>query len=230
MKAILLDIEGTTTDISFVYETLFPYARRDFEATFEGGGILGTRWDEPEIQKAVSQLAGGIAKASPHAAAGAALALMSADIKDTGLKALQGLIWDAGYQNGELKGHVYSDLLPLLKRTQAQGIPVAIYSSGSIHAQKLIFGHSIEGDLRPYIQAYFDTTTGPKVQALSYLLIARDLKIKAQDILFVTDHLGEAEAAKAAGMQVRVALRRRPEPIKLNHGFLTLTNFDGLLP
>jgi len=228
MKVLLLDIEGTTTSISFVYDTLFPFARRELERTFVGEGLLVRGWSRPEVAEAVRLLAGGAGASSPAAAAGAALALMHADVKDTGLKALQGLLWKAGYDRGELRGHVFGDVPATFERAAALGVRVAIYSSGSVQAQRLIFGCSEAGDLGRYIEAYFDTTTGPKKAAASYVAIADALGCEPGAILFGTDNLDEAKAAREAGLDAWLAVRPGNPPLAEGHGFATFTSLDEL--
>ncbi len=172
-KAILTDIEGTTSSLSFVHETLFPYARARLpNYVANHGGDL-------------SQL----------------LAWMDADAKVTELKDIQGRIWAEGYAAGELRGHVYPDAAEALRRWHDQGRTLAVFSSGSVPAQKLIFGHSDQGDLSPLFSGWFDTTTGPKREARSYILIADALAIPPADILFLSDVAAETDAAKAAGMR-----------------------------
>lgn len=228
MKVLLLDIEGTTTSISFVYDTLFPFARRELERTFTGDGLLVRGWSRPEVAEAVRQMAGGAGASSPAAAAGAALALMFADVKDTGLKALQGLLWKAGYDRGELRGHVFEDVPGAFERAAALGVRLAIYSSGSVQAQRLIFGCSEAGDLGRFITAYFDTTTGHKKAAASYLAIAHALACEPGAILFGTDNLEEARAAREAGLEAWVAVRPGNPPLPEGHGLPTFTSLFEL--
>lgn len=228
MKVMLLDIEGTTTSISFVYDVLFPFARRELEATFAGKGILVERWDDAAIQDGVARLGGGAGKHSPVAAAAAALALMNADVKDTGLKILQGLIWQGGYERGEIRGHVYADVPAAFERAIANGVRVAIYSSGSVQAQRLIFGYSEAGDLGRFISGYFDTTTGPKKEAASYTAIAQALGVEPQDVTFGSDNLDEVRAAIAAGMQAVAAVRPGNPPLPPDHGFPVFTTLADL--
>jgi enolase-phosphatase E1 len=180
-KAILTDIEGTTSSLSFVHDTLFPYARARLPAyVAEHGGDL-------------AQL----------------LAWMDADAKVTELKDIQGRIWAEGYAVGELTGHVYPDAAAALRRWHADGLKLAVFSSGSVPAQKLIFGHSDQGDIAPLFSGWFDTTTGPKREAMSYVLIADALGISPADILFLSDIGAETDAAKAAGMQALLIDRER---------------------
>lgn len=172
-KAILTDIEGTTSSIAFVHDVLFPYARA-------------------RLPEWVAKHGGDLAQLT---------AWMDADAKVTELKEIQGRIWAEGYAVGELKGHVYPDAAEALRRWHADGLKLAVFSSGSVPAQKLIFGHSDQGDLSPLFSNWFDTTTGPKREAQSYVLIADAMGIPPADILFLSDIAAETDAAKAAGMQ-----------------------------
>jgi enolase-phosphatase E1 len=181
VKAILTDIEGTTSSLAFVSETLFPYARARLPAyVAENGGDL-------------AQL----------------LAWMDADAKITELKAIQGDIWSRGYAAGELRGHVYPDAAAALRRWHAKSLTLAVFSSGSVAAQKQIFRHSDQGDLTPLFSGWFDTTTGPKREAMSYVLIADSLGISPASTLFLSDIVAETDAAKAAGMKALVIDREQ---------------------
>ena len=189
IRAILTDIEGTTSSISFVTETLFPYARArmaDYVAA------------HPET---VAEVPGNDPVAT-------LLAWMDADAKETPLKALQGLIWAEGYADGTLRGHVYADAVAGLRRWHAAGLSLYVFSSGSVAAQKLIFAHSVAGDLTPLFSGYFDTTTGPKREAASYVKIAKSIDIPPKNILFLSDTRQEVDAARAAGMDVRLIDRQ----------------------
>ena len=185
-KAILLDIEGTTSSISFVADELFPYARRHL-ATFVAAN--------PEVAAPI------LAQVPGDDPVATLIQWIDEDRKETPLKTLQGLIWAQGYADGELKGHVYPDTPEALRRWTRAGLQVNIYSSGSIAAQKLIFGHSEAGDLTRYLSGYFDTTTGPKREAGSYAKIAAALNLDPADILFVSDVAAETDAAKSAGLR-----------------------------
>lgn len=229
MKVLLLDIEGTTTSISFVYEVLFPFARRAFEQAFAGAGLLVERWDDPQVRGAVQTMGGGAGAHSPVAAAAAALALMHADVKDTGLKSLQGMVWRSGYESRALRGHVFEDVPDALARATSAQRRVAIYSSGSVQAQKLIFGHSVAGDLTRFISAYFDTTTGPKKEPASYRAIARALAVEPARILFCSDHPAELEAARDAGCEVAAAVRPGNHPLGPEADFQTFSSLSELL-
>jgi enolase-phosphatase E1 len=192
VEAILLDIEGTTSSIAFVAEVLFPYARahlREFVAM------------HPE------EVAPILAKVPGEDPVATLLRWIDEDRKETPLKTLQGMIWAEGYASGELKGHVYPDTPEALRRWRAAGVPVHIYSSGSVAAQKLIFGHSIEGDLTPLLSGYFDTHIGPKREAGSYARIAEALGLAPDTLLFVSDVQAEVDAARAAGLRAVLIAR-----------------------
>ncbi len=184
-KAILLDIEGTTSSISFVAEELFPYSRKHL----------------PEFIAARCEEIAPILADVPGDPVTTLLQWIDEDRKETPLKTLQGLIWAQGYADGELKGHVYPDTPEALRRWTGRGLAVHIYSSGSIAAQKLIFGHSIAGDLTPLLSGYFDTTTGPKREADLYSRIVDALDLAPSELLFVSDAPGEVDAAREAGLE-----------------------------
>ncbi|SDL54009.1 acireductone synthase [Pseudomonas indica] len=196
IKAILTDIEGTTSAVSFVFDVLFPYAARhlpDFVRQHAAEPAVAAQLDatcaeagEPgaDAERVIDILLGWIAE----------------DRKATPLKALQGMVWEQGYRAGQLKGHVYPDAVEALKRWQEEGYRLYVYSSGSIQAQKLIFGCSDAGDLSPLFSGYFDTTSGPKREATSYGRIAQAIGLPAADILFLSDVVQELDAAREAGM------------------------------
>jgi enolase-phosphatase E1 len=191
VRAILLDIEGTTTPIAFVHDVLFPYARRHLR-----------QFVDP-------------------AAAAHFESLMDGDDKSTDLKALQGRIWEDGYRHGELVGEVFPDVPGAFERWRALGVRIGIFSSGSVLAQRLLFGHSSAGDLTKYLSWHFDTTTGPKADTDSYRRIATAMAIPPGAIVFISDAIRELEAAQAAGMQTRLAVRPGNPPPLEGHGFLT---------
>jgi len=219
VRGILLDIEGTTSSISFVYDAMFPYVRKHL--TFE----VFSSWMEPEYLEAFHAIARdagfdsldawlktqGLTRENPLRGAEIVckevMRLMDADSKTTGLKALQGLIWQSGFESGELKAHVYDDVPPAIAAWNAAGKDVRIYSSGSIQAQKLFFGHTIAGDLLPQFRGHYDTTTGPKKGAESYRKIAAEFGLPTGEILFLSDVVAELDAARAAGMQTALVVR-----------------------
>jgi enolase-phosphatase E1 len=221
-SAVLLDIEGTTTPITFVHDILFPYARERL------GVFLRTAGAEPAAAEALARLrrehaadeAGG---ATPPAWPVAGLAeeavpylewLMDRDRKSPGLKALQGLIWEQGYVQGELRGVVFDDVPRALRAWHAAGKIIAIYSSGSVLAQRRLFETTLEGDLTPIIAGFFDTGVGAKTAPTSYARIADALGVPSARLLFISDVTAELAAARAAGYQVRLSIRpgNPPQP------------------
>ena len=197
---ILMDIEGTTTSISFVHETLFPYALKKIP------GFISTYANEPEVraclqeaQKLVEKTEGR--KIPPHLIGEQMCQWIRTDKKHTPLKTLQGLIWKNGYESGEYKSHIYSDVLPSWKSWKKAGIRLGIYSSGSVAAQQLLFTHTSAGDLTPFLSDYFDTTTGPKKEANSYRSISGTINCPPEDILFLSDMVDELLAAREAGLR-----------------------------
>lgn len=211
-SAVLLDIEGTTTAISFVADVLFPYAAQALE------GFLRAHAQEAPVAAACALIRQDALPAEQGLAAEAqVLAVvrrqMAGDVKATGLKQLQGLIWEHGYRSGALRAHVFPDVPTAFARWRAAGRRVCIYSSGSILAQRLLFGHAEAGDLTPAIAAYFDTTTGPKKEAASYTAIAQQLGLPPAQVLFATDQLAEAQAALAGGMEAALLMRPGNAPL-----------------
>ena len=196
IKAIVTDIEGTTSAVSFVFDVLFPYAARHLpefvranaERADVAAQLLAVRQDSGEpgadVERVIAILLGWIAE----------------DRKATPLKALQGMVWEQGYLAGQLKGHVYPDAVEALQRWHREGYQLFVYSSGSIQAQRLIFGCSEAGDLSGLFSGYFDTTTGPKREAQSYQRIAQAIGLEAPAILFLSDIVQELDAAQQAGM------------------------------
>jgi len=229
---VLLDIEGTTTPVDFVLRVLFPDAHARVSLFLEAHA------SDPDVTRDVAGLrdehardtaAGRQPPAWDGAPAGAATYtrwLMDQDRKLTALKSLQGRIWAEGYAQGRLRGQVYADVPPALARWTGAGSRVAIFSSGSVLAQKLIFGHSDHGDLTPFISAYFDTATGPKREAQSYTRIAAALALPAAAGLFVSDVVAELDAAREAGMATALAVRTPPGPAPNGHP--QVASFDEL--
>lgn len=199
IRFILTDIEGTTTSVSFVYESLFPFFRTNIaklkkmesDASVQAAflDVVKLAAEEGKNLNSTDEIIQQLEEWS------------RADKKITPLKELQGLLWKEGYVSGELKGHVYSDVAPALKEWKLKGIDLGVFSSGSIAAQKLIFGYSEAGDLTAYLTAYFDTTTGGKRVIETYVLIAKELALNPQQILFLSDIKEELEAADNAGYQ-----------------------------
>lgn len=195
---VLTDIEGTTTDIAFVHEVLFPYARRALPE------LVRARRDEPEIAAALDAVRSRVAAAALTLDEVIALLLrwIDEDRKETALKTLQGIAWEAGYARGELVAPVYEDAVTALREWSARGCALAVYSSGSEHAQRLLFAHTTAGDLTPLFGAYFDTRVGAKGSPASYARIAELLRVGSSEILFLSDAAAEIAAARAAGCRV----------------------------
>jgi enolase-phosphatase E1 len=221
IKAILTDIEGTTTDIAFVHRVLFPYA---YERLAD---YLRAHADESAVQAILEQARSELKSpdADLDSLIGAFRHWIEQDLKVTPLKALQGLIWVQGYQQGDFRGHLYEDAHRLLQQWHAQGIELYVFSSGSIKAQQLIFGYSDYGDLTPLFSGYFDTTTGPKREAQSYSAIVASIGCSADEILFLSDIEQELDAARTAGMQTRLVARAEP-PAAPGHEWVS--RFDDI--
>jgi len=240
VRIILLDIEGTTTPIHFVTKTLFPYASQKLEKFLrensadeeihtlirelraqhdadERNGLKPPTWlDDTEEERRRSSVNYG-------------QWLIARDSKCTPLKALQGRIWRQGYASGELKGEVYPDVPAAFERWKRQGKKICIYSSGSVLAQRLLFGSVATGDLTPYIEAFFDTQVGAKAESASYHKIAETVSCEPERFLFLSDAPMETEAARAAGMQAvlcdrNIRAEARESTQKVIH------DFSGILP
>ena len=235
----LLDIEGTTSPISFVYNVLFPYARTRI------ADYVVSNAEDPDLQADLRQLAHENAidrsKGAPviyypqplsqdpaeslKASTAYLLWLMDQDRKSTALKSIQGRIWAEGYERGELLSEVFSDVPPALKRWH-QTARVAIYSSGSVEAQKVLFRYTQAGDLTPFVVAHFDTNTGPKVESASYSKISAALNTAPADVLFVSDSVPELNAARDAGINTLLSLRPGNAPVADDHGHQAIRSFD----
>ncbi len=209
VKAILTDIEGTTSSISFVKDVLFPYAERKIPSFLRRES---DRREVIKILKDVEEIEGK--ELSLEEVIKLLLRWIREDKKITPLKELQGLVWEEGYRKGELKGHIYEDAYEKLKEWHEKGIPIYVYSSGSVKAQKLLFSNTPYGDLTYLFSGYFDTNVGNKKDKDSYLRIARKVGLEPEDILFLSDNPQEIEAAAAAGMRViRFAREGENEPL-----------------
>jgi enolase-phosphatase E1 len=197
IRAIVTDIEGTTSSISFVKDVLFPYARKRLPAFVE------THADRPEVQHWLHEAAkeAGIIEATRQEIIELLLGWIDQDRKSTALKALQGMVWQEGYEAGEYRAHVYPEVAARLHDWRADGLHLYVYSSGSVPAQRLFFRYSEAGDLTPLFAGYFDTETGPKRETGSYAKIAEALGERPEHILFLSDIVEELDAARAAGLQ-----------------------------
>ena len=240
VRAILLDIEGTTTPIDFVTKTLFPYASRKLEVFLrknaKNAEIRGLI-EELRTQRGVDER-NGLKPPPWHddsegervgSAAAYGQWLIARDSKCTPLKALQGKIWHQGYESGDLRGEVYSDVPLALKRWKQQGKTVCIYSSGSVLAQQLLFGSVATGDLTPCINAFFDTRVGAKAEAESYKRIAGTVSLDPRRFLFLSDAAKEVEAARSAGMQALLC-EREGQSGTAGYEAKTIHNFNDIFP
>jgi enolase-phosphatase E1 len=198
IKAIVTDIEGTTSSLSFVKDVLFPYARKSMMAFVEK--YVADRQVSEQIE-AVRAIMGEPA-ASLEWVVSQLVDWIDRDQKITPLKTLQGLIWETGYRNGDFQGHVYPDAVEALRRWHEAGITLYVYSSGSVHAQKQLFAHTEYGDLTRLFSGYFDTTVGGKKEKASYVEIAARIGRKPGEILFLSDVPAELDAAALAGFKV----------------------------
>lgn len=219
IRAIVTDIEGTTTDIRFVHHVLFPYARERLDHFVRENQHniqdiltqLRTEIDEPQakIERLIEVLFG----------------FMDEDRKSTSLKALQGLIWRQGYEKGDFTGHLYADVLPVLQTWQQQGIGLYIYSSGSVAAQKLLVGYSDAGDLTDIFNGYFDTHVGAKRDVQSYRNIAEKIGLPPESLLFLSDIYQELDAAEAAGWHTLQLIRNEPDDVSHHQ---QVSRFDNI--
>lgn len=209
MKYILMDVEGTTTSISFVHDVLFPYStehlknyiNQNFSSAIVQEVLIKTQNTVREEEDLNLNREGLIEKL---------LEWVRIDRKHAALKKIQGMIWDEGYTNGEIKGHVYDEVPAILKTWKKRGIELGIYSSGSVQAQKALFSHSIFGDLTPLFSHNFDTAVGGKREVQSYKNILEELKYRPEDVLFLSDITEELDAAKAAGIHTIQLVRGLP--------------------
>ena len=231
---ILLDIEGTTSSVSFVYDVMFPFVRRELK------DYLAKQWGDPALTQAVETIAADAGHPSFDAwmkETGGEIdaqvlvrqevsRLMDNDVKATGLKTLQGLVWKSGFASGELQAHVYDDVPAALAAWQTAGLDIRIYSSGSIAAQKLFFGHTVAGNLLDHFRGHYDTTTGGKKEAASYQAIAAAYQVEPSALLFLSDVVAELDAAREAGFQTGLALRPGNTPATPGHGHAEIRQFD----
>jgi len=255
IKVYLLDVEGTVAPISFVYEQLFPYARKRManflaesltdssvvadlallveeyrtEKDADVPGLSSHGFPEPFASDLASETCGQRKKRFRAAGLQCVVAylqwLMDRDRKSTALKSLQGKIWKSGFESGELKGELFPDVPAALKRW-SELARVAIYSSGSVEAQRLLFRYSNFGDLTGLIAANFDTQTGPKQAPASYAAIAAAMKVDPAEVLFFSDVVPELDAAREAGCQTRLVAREGNAPVADTHGHMVIDSFE----
>ncbi len=241
VRAILLDIEGTTTPLDFVTKVLFPFARAHLRKYLRLQGL------SKEVQRDLEQLADeraaderrglhppSISNESAEIRLESVAAyvewIMDLDRKSTPLKSLQGKIWEEGYRTGELKGQVFPDVPRAFERWRRQGREIAMFSSGSILAQRLLFARSEAGDLTKFIRSYFDTGTGPKAERGSYARIAAALGLEPSQILFISDVSAELDSARGAGMETALSVRPGNRPQPEPHTHRVITSLDEVFP
>ena len=208
LRAIVTDIEGTTSSLSFVHEVLFPYAARHL------ADFVRARGAEPQVRRLLDgarQIAGEPLKDEQLVAV--LRRWMAEDRKVGALKGLQGLLWEEGYRRGDFQGHVYEDAARRLREWNARGLRLYVYSSGSVHAQMLLFRHTAFGDLTPLFRGYFDTGMGGKREAASYAGIVHELGLPPGDVLFLSDVREELDAAAASGLRTTCLLRGEGPPV-----------------
>jgi enolase-phosphatase E1 len=234
-RAVLLDIEGTTSSISFVYDVMFPFVRRELES------FLGQNWSSDAVQDACDQIARDAGHSSLRAWCSGTDAdrrstvsqevtrLMDGDVKATGLKQLQGVIWKQGFESGELKAHLFDDVPAALSRWNEANLDVRVYSSGSVQAQQLFFGHTLFGNLRPLLRGHYDTTTGPKREAASYRTISNEFGLPPSQILFLSDVVAELNAARSAGMQTALCCRLGNATVDSDEGHDRIREFSEVV-
>lgn len=223
IRAILTDIEGTTSSISFVKDVLFPYAREHLRAFVESHA------DDPEVRHWLSEAAreADIEEADTGSIIATLIHWIDIDRKATPLKALQGMIWKDGYTSGAYRAHMYPEVADCLRAWHQQGVRLYVYSSGSVPAQKLLFGYSDAGDLSALFSGWFDTRIGHKRETASYAAIANNIGVPPADILFLSDITEELDAAAEAGMQTTQLCR--PPMTCPDHGRHTcVADFDAI--
>jgi enolase-phosphatase E1 len=220
-RGILLDIEGTVSPVSYVYDVLFPFARKNSQ------DYLNRKWSEASTRRALDLMAIDTGAGDWSDWLGTTRSreesiqivlseidrLMDGDVKATGLKELQGLIWFEGFTTGKLLSKLFSDVPPALQHWKESGADVRIYSSGSVTAQENFFKYTEDGDMTPYLNGFYDTTTGPKRDSISYSEITKDFAMPAGDITFFSDIPEELDAARSAGMQATLVVRPGNKPV-----------------
>jgi enolase-phosphatase E1 len=224
IRAIITDIEGTTSSIDFVRDVLFPYARKRLPAFIE------THGGQPEVQHWLHEAAreAGMIEVERQEVIELLLRWIDQDRKSTALKALQGMIWKEGYESGAYRAHLYPEVAACLRQWRADGLRLYVYSSGSVPAQQLFFRHSEGGDLTPLFAGYFDTETGPKRESGSYRRIAEAVGEQPRHLLFLSDVVEELDAAKSAGFHTGW-LVREPQPLPTSPPHRVYRDFDAVV-
>jgi enolase-phosphatase E1 len=229
-RAVLLDIEGTTTPIDFVHKTLFPYARKGI------GQYVANHFDalRPEIITLAEEHSHDrdyhlpFDPTEPGSVSGYLESLIDRDRKSTPLKSIQGKLWQVGYESGELVSRMFGDVMPAFGRWKDGGKTIAIYSSGSVLAQQLLFRHTEVGDLTPFISQFFDTNMGAKRESESYQKIAEEMRAEPSEILFVSDVVDELDAARSSGLQTLLSIRPGNAEIESDTSHRSITTFADI--
>ena len=226
IRVILTDIEGTTSSIAFVHDVLFPYA-----AAHMADFVRDNHDDMVEVRQQLDLVsaASDVARDDLDGLINVLLEWIEQDRKETPLKVLQGMLWQQGYQHGDFKGHVYDDAAKFLHRWNDRGLRLYVYSSGSVQAQKLIFGFSNAGDLTPCFSGYFDTRMGAKREPEAYQNILNKLGVEAKTVLFLSDVEAELEAAEAVGMKTAWLVRDESAPPSARPQLRDFSEVDELL-
>lgn len=226
IRVVLTDIEGTTSSISFVHDVLFPYASERL-ADF----VRSNHQSDPEVASQLAMVAekANVDASDTDALIGVLQTWIAEDRKETPLKVIQGMIWEQGYRQGGLKGHVYDDAVDYLQRWHDRGLRLFVYSSGSVKAQKLIFGFSSAGDLTPFFSGYFDTRIGGKKEPPSYAGILDELGVEPETVLFLSDVEEELMAAEEAGLKTAWLVREGELPVTDRFVARSFAEVDTLL-
>jgi enolase-phosphatase E1 len=239
IRAVLLDIEGTTTPIAFVHEVLFSYARShvaQFLSEHFGSADVAADLAQLRAEHAGDlrqhpqppALVTGSRKGEIESIVAYVNWLIDRDRKSPGLKSLQGKIWKQGYVDGILKSQIFADVAPAFERWRRAGLQISIFSSGSVLAQKLLFAHTEAGDLTGFIGNYFDTTVGSKTEVQSYQRIAAGLDLATSEVLFISDVAVELAAASGAGMQTLLCVRPGNQPQSLTDAYQIIRSFNDI--
>lgn len=211
-QAVVTDIEGTTTPLAFVKDVLFPYSRKRLP------NFVAQHHEDPAVSEQLRQVRQIAGEELPLEKIGDLLKdWIDQDRKIAPLKSLQAMVWRIGFQSGEIKGQVYPDAVNTLKKWRRAGVPLYVYSSGSVQAQKLLFRHSEHGDISHLFSGHFDLAFGGKMDIESYVKIGRAIKMPPEDVLFLSDVLSELDAARSAGMQTVWVVREGPLPTESEH-------------
>ena len=241
-RVYLLDVEGTVAPLALTTEVLFPYARSHFpDFLRKSRGDESVRADLTSLaEENRKERAPGVPLLpevvhpeqveTPRFRLDAMVYLtwlMDRDRKSTALKSLQGKIWKKGFESGQLKGTLFPDVVPAFARWARKGT-IAIYSSGSVEAQQMLFRHTTEGDLTRLITSYFDTRTGPKAESASYVKIAAQLEVASDAVFFFSDSVRELDAAREAGCQTRLVIRPGNAPVDDGNGHAAVESFDQI--